>query len=144
MSRKNTGSGKPPSQPARGLSSVRPLPGMGESETARPEWIDVMVMPREPSAPRRRTRPEPTPAPSRASIYEAGVQENARLRDSLVRWLEEHNLLGAVQAMSEPGSLPMLTLRCKPRVLDQLRNAREFEAGTSMPMTIGSQSLGSH
>jgi hypothetical protein len=106
-----------------------------------------MVMPRETSAPPR-PRPSrhqpPVPPPSRASVYEAGVQENARLRDSLVRWLEEHNLLGAVQAMSEPGSLPMLTMRCRPRVLDQLRNAREFEAGTSMPMTIGSQSLGSH
>lgn len=142
MSRRNAGSGKPSSRPTRELTSVRPLPGAGESEAARPEWIDVMVMPREAPAPGRRS--PPIAGASRASLYEAGVQENARLRESLVRWLEERNLLGAVQAMSEPGSLPMLTLRCRPRVLDQLQRAREFEAGTSMPMTIGSQPLSSH
>ncbi len=62
-------------------------------------------------------------APSRAAVYQAGLAESARFRDDFMRWLESHKLLGAVRAMSEPGgSLPMLTVRCAPRVLEQLRS----------------------
>ncbi len=102
-----------------------------------PEWIDITVMPREEPAPRRRA-PRGVP-PSRTSVYEAGLAESARFRDSLMRWLEAHKLLGAVRSVSEPGgSLPILTLRCAPRVLDQLRRAPEFEAGATMPLELHS------
>jgi hypothetical protein len=75
------------------------------------------------------------PPPDRRAVYEQGLQENARFRESLMRWLDEHNLRHQVRAVSEEGgSLPILTLRCAPRVLDQLRRAPEFEAGMSMPM----------
>jgi hypothetical protein len=136
MSRKQNGSGKTLYALPRAVPSVRGLPGSGEEST--PDWIDVTVMPREGSAPRRRA-PRAVSAPSRAAIYEAGLAESARFRDDLMRWLESHQLLGAVRSVSEPGgSLPMLTLRCAPRVLDQLRRAPEFEAGASMPLELHS------
>jgi hypothetical protein len=135
MSRKQNGSGKSLYALPRAVPSVRSLPGSGEEST--PDWIDVTVMPREGSAPRRRA-PRPV-AHSRAAIYEAGLAESARFRDDLMRWLESHQLMGAVRSVSEPGgSLPMLTLRCAPRVLDQLRRAPEFEAGASMPLELHS------
>ena len=140
MSRKQNGSGKTLYALPRAVPSVRSLPGSGEEST--PDWIDVTVMPREGSAPRRRAPRAPRAAsapPSRAAIYEAGLAESARFRDDLMRWLESHQLLGAVRSVSEPGgSLPMLTLRCAPRVLDQLRRAPEFEAGATMPLELHS------
>lgn len=134
MSRKNTGPGKPSSEPTGMSPTVRALPGSVQSEASRPEWIDVTVMPRDGSAPKGRApRPKPVAQPrSRADVYAQGVQESTAFRDSLMRWLDEHHLLGAVRAVSEPGSMPMLTLRCAPRVLDQLRRAPEFEAGATM------------
>jgi hypothetical protein len=136
MRRKQNGSGKTLYALPRAVPSVRSLPGSGEEST--PDWIDVMVMPREGSAPRRRA-PRGTAAPSRTAVYEAGLAETARFRDDLMRWLESHQLLGAVRSVSEPGgSMPMLTLRCAPRVLDQLRRAPEFEAGASMPLELHS------
>lgn len=136
MSRKQNGSGKTLYALPRAVPSVRSLPGSGEEST--PDWIDVTVMPREGSAPRRRA-PRKASAPSRAAIYEAGLAESARFRDDLMRWLESRQLMGAVRSVSEPGgSLPMLTLRCAPRVLDQLRRAPEFEAGASMPLELHS------
>lgn len=134
MSRKNTGAGKPSSQPPTGRSSpVRALPGSAQSDASRPEWIDVTVMPRELPRPPR-PRPVSQPPRSRSDVYAQGVQESTAFRDSLMRWLEDRHLLGAVRAVSEPGSMPMLTLRCAPRVLDQLRRAPEFEAGATMPV----------
>lgn len=137
MSRKQNGSGKTLYALPRAVSSVRSLPGSGgEDTTTTAEWIDVTVMPREGNAPRRRS---PQPVRSRADVYRDGVAESARFRDDLMRWLEAHHLLGAVRAVSEPGGcLPMLTLRCAPRVLDQLRRAPEFEAGATMPLELHS------
>jgi hypothetical protein len=122
-------------------SNVRPLPGSA-SVTAgperQPEWIDVTVMPREaPAAPRVRApvRP-PAPPRSRAEVHQSGLAESARFHQSFMRWLEERQLLGSVRSVSEPGSLPMLHLRCAPRVLDQLRREPEFEAGASLPLDL--------
>ncbi|QDF01790.1 hypothetical protein BHS04_00965 [Myxococcus xanthus] len=120
-----------------GLSArVRPLPGAAGADT-QPDWIDVTVMPREEpaAASRGRTPPRP-PVRSRAEVHQAGLAESARFHQSLMRWLEAHHLLGAVRSVSEPGSMPMLHLRCAPRVLDQLRRAPEFEAGTMMPLDL--------
>lgn len=134
MSRKNTGAGKQSSHPAGVSTPVRALPGAGAVEASRPEWIDVTVMPRECEAPRPPPRRRDMPPPDRRAVYERGLQENARFRESLMRWLDEHNLRHQVRAVSEEGgSLPMLTLRCAPRVLDQLRRAPEFDAGVTMP-----------
>ncbi|NTX05668.1 MULTISPECIES: hypothetical protein [Myxococcus] len=116
-------------------SAVRPLPGMAGART-QPEWIDITVMPREePKAPRGHTPVRPPPL-SRAEVQRAGLAESARFHESFMRWLEAHHLLGSVRSVSEPGSLPMLHLRCAPRVLDQLRRAPEFEAGAMMPVDL--------
>jgi hypothetical protein len=137
MSRKQNGSGKDSSMYLRAVPSVRALPGRGDDEGTTSEWIDVMVMPRDGSAPRGRASREQ--ARSRAAVYQDGLAETARFRDDLLRWLEAHKLLGAVRSVSEPGgSLPMLTLRCAPRVLDQLRRAPEFEAGATMSLELHS------
>ncbi len=136
MSRKQNGPGKG-GMYLRAVPSVRALPGRGGSEGTTAEWIDVTVMPRESRAPRSRAPREP--ARSRAAVYQDGLAESAQFRDDLMRWLEAHKLLGAVRSVSEPGgSLPMLTLRCAPRVLDQLRRAPEFEAGATMPLELHS------
>lgn len=110
---------------------VRPLPGSGGVELAS-DLIDITVMPAE--SPSGRTS-APAPMRSRTEVYQSGLAESARFRESLMKWLEAHHLVGAVRDVSEPGgSLPMLHLRCAPRVLDQLRRAPEFEAGTMMPL----------
>lgn len=117
-------------------SGVRPLPGAAGSDM-QPEWIDVTVMPRDVPAPKRpaHTSARPPPRP-RTEVQQAGLAESARFHESFMRWLEAHHLLGAVRSVSEPGSLPMLHLRCSPRVLDQLRRAPEFEAGAMMPVDL--------
>jgi hypothetical protein len=136
MSRKQNGPGKS-SLYLRAVPSVRGLPGRGDVDAATPEWIDVTVMPAESPVPSRRLPQEPSP--SRAATYQAGLAENARFRENFMRWLEAHKLLGAVRSVSEPGgSLPMLTLRCSPRVLDKLRSAPEFEAGATMALELHS------
>ncbi|WP_224240392.1 PopC secretion inhibitor PopD [Hyalangium gracile] len=136
MSRKQNGPGKSASGvfTLRAVPSVRGLPGRGHEESTTSEWIDVTVMPAESSPPQRSHAPR-----SRAELYQAGLAENARFRDSFMRWIEAHKLQGAVRSVSEPGgSLPMLTIRCAPRVLDQLRRTPEFEAGTTMPLELHS------
>jgi hypothetical protein len=136
MSRKQNGQGKG-SMYLRAVPSVRALPGRGDEGASTPEWIDVTVMPAETPAPRSRAPREV--AASRAAVYQAGLAESARFRDDFMRWLESNKLLGAVRAISDPGgSLPMLTVRCAPRVLEQLRRAPEFEAGATMPMELHS------
>ncbi|MDC0712128.1 hypothetical protein POL68_26920 [Stigmatella sp. ncwal1] len=136
MSRKQNGSGKSLYALPRESLQVRALPGHRGDETLSPEWIDVTVMPAEDRAPRHPIASRPR---SRADVYRDGLAANTQFRDSLMRWLEAHHLLGAVRAVSEPGgSLPMLTLRCAPRVLDQLRRAPEFEAGTAMSLELHS------
>jgi hypothetical protein len=115
--------------------NVRPLPGAAGSEV-QPEWIDVTVMPKEAPVPPRARAPVRPPPRSRAEVHQSGLAESARFHQSFMRWLEERHLLGAVRSVSEPGSMPMLHLRCAPRVLDQLRRAPEFEAGTMMPLDL--------
>ncbi|MCY1040678.1 hypothetical protein OV208_05030 [Corallococcus sp. bb12-1] len=153
MGRKNGVPGESGDVSARmsSVAAVRPLPGSGGSVRMLPGSdygpaperdipqqggdIDVTVMPRETASPRGRSAAARAPVRSRAEVFQAGLAENARFRESFMHWLEANKLMGAVRAMSEPGgSLPMLHVRCAPRVLDQLRRAPEFEAGTMMPL----------
>jgi hypothetical protein len=142
MSEKN---GRPGDMYAEGAprlsSNVRPLPGAASSlqagPDAQPEWVDITVMPRDAPAPSRARAPAARPPPrSRAEVHQSGLAESERFHQSFMRWLEEKHLLGSVRSVSEPGSMPMLHLRCAPRVLDQLRRAPEFEAGTMMPLDL--------
>jgi hypothetical protein len=43
-----------------------------------------------------------------------------------------------VKWVSEPGSLPVVTLRCQERVLERLRKAPQFEAGRSAGLVLHS------
>lgn len=142
MSRKTGGPGDMYAEGAPRLSSnVRPLPGAASSSQAgpdtHPEWVDITVMPRDAPVPSHARMPaRPPPPRSRAEVHQSGLAESARFHQSFMRWLEEKHLLGSVRSVSEPGSMPMLHLRCAPRVLDQLRRAPEFEAGAMMPLDL--------
>jgi hypothetical protein len=136
MSRKQNGPGNS-SLYLRAVPSVRGLPGRGVEDATTAEWIDVTVMPAESSEPPSRAPRQA--ARSRAELYQDGLAEHTRLRESFMRWVEAHKLQGAIRSISEPGgSLPMLTVRCAPRLLEKLRRAPEFEAGATMPLELHS------
>jgi hypothetical protein len=96
-------------------------------------WIEAIVMPREEQLPYR-----PSPQRDRRALHQAACTESLRFRDSLVKYLQAQKLMGQVKWMSEPGSLPLVTLRCHERVLERLRQAPEFEAGRSLSMELPS------
>jgi hypothetical protein len=96
-------------------------------------WIEAIVMPREDSRPYR-----PSPLRDRRAVYTAGCDESLEFRTRLMNFLQAHQLMGAVKWVSEPGSLPMITLRCQERVLERLRKAPEFEAGQSLTLKLQS------
>jgi hypothetical protein len=95
-------------------------------------WIEAIIMPREEA----RTPWRPSPQRDRRAIYEAGHAESAQFRDTVLQYLESQKLMGAVKWVSEPGSLPMVTLRCQERVLERLRKAPQFEAGRSAGLAL--------
>jgi len=96
-------------------------------------WIEAIVMPREEEKPYR-----PAPQRDRRAIHEAGCSESLQFRDAVLNYLQTHELMGAVKWVSEPGSLPMVTLRCQERVLERLRQAPHFDAGRSLSMGLPS------
>jgi hypothetical protein len=97
-------------------------------------WIEAIVMPREES----RTPWRPSHQRDRRAIYESGRAESTQFRDAVLNYLETQKLMGAVKWVSEPGSLPMVTLRCQERVLERLRKAPQFEAGRSVGLVLHS------
>ncbi|WP_224361749.1 hypothetical protein [Hyalangium versicolor] len=96
-------------------------------------WIEAIVMPREDSRPYR-----PSPPRDRRAVYSAGQHESLEFRATVLNFLQANQLMGAVKWVSEPGSLPMVMLRCQERVLDRLRKAPEFEAGQSLSLELQS------
>ncbi len=96
-------------------------------------WIEAIVMPREEKMPYR-----PAPQRDRRAVYEAGRHESLQFRERVLSYLQSRQLMGAVKWVSEPGSLPMVTLRCQERVLEQLRKAPQFEAGQSLSLELQS------
>jgi hypothetical protein len=94
-------------------------------------WIEAIVMPREEEKPYR-----PAPQRDRRALYEAGRSESLQFRTSVLEYLRTHQLMGAVKWVSEPGSLPMVTLRCQEQVLERLRQAPHFDAGRSLSMEL--------
>jgi hypothetical protein len=96
-------------------------------------WIEAIVMPREEDAPYR-----PAPQRDRRAIYEAGRHEGLQFRERVLKYLQTHRLMSAVKWVSEPGSLPVVTLRCHERVLERLRQAPQFEAGQSLSLELQS------
>jgi hypothetical protein len=96
-------------------------------------WIDAVIMPREDARPWR-----PSPQRDRRAIYQAGCNESLRFREAVLGFLRSHELMGAVKWVSDPGSLPLVTLRCTERVLERLRKVPEFEAGRSLSLELRS------
>jgi hypothetical protein len=96
-------------------------------------WIEAIIMPREEPRPHR-----PAPRRDRRAIYEAGRHESSQFRSQVLDYLQSHQLMGAVKWVSEPGSLPMVTLRCQQQVLEQLQRAPQFEAGRSLSLDLHS------
>jgi hypothetical protein len=88
-------------------------------------WIEAIVMPREERQPSRR----PAPQRDRRAVYEAGRHESSQFRSAVLDYLQSNELMDAVKWVSEPGSLPMVTLHCQQQVLEKLRRAPQFEAG---------------
>jgi hypothetical protein len=95
-------------------------------------WIEAIVMPREDS----KTPWRPSPQRNRRAIYQAGCAESLQFRDAVLHYLEAQKLMGSVKWVSEPGCLPMVTLRCQERVLERLRKAPQFEAGRSAGLSL--------
>jgi len=93
-------------------------------------WIETIVMPREESAPYR-----PAPQRDRRAGHAAACAQGEQFRDSVLSYLQMHELMGAVKWVSEPGSLPLVTLHCTSRVLEQLQKEPRFEAGRSLSLT---------
>jgi selenophosphate synthetase-related protein len=97
-------------------------------------WIEAIVMPRE-----NDSRPyRPAPQRDRAAVYKAGRNESQEFHATVVNYLQANELMHAVKSVSEPGSLPVVTLRCQQRVLELLRKSSEFEAGQSLSLELQS------
>jgi hypothetical protein len=96
-------------------------------------WIEAIVMPREDSKPYR-----PAPQKDRRALHAAGCDESLQFRTAVLDYLQSRQLMNAVKWVSEPGALPMVTLRCHERVLDLLREVPEFEAGRSLSLELQS------
>ncbi|HEX8699008.1 MAG TPA: hypothetical protein VF815_09245 [Myxococcaceae bacterium] len=94
-------------------------------------WIEAIVMPREDNKKYR-----PAPRRDRRAVYEAGRNESQQFRNSVLTYLESQQLMGAVKWVSEPGSLPMVTLHCREGVLEQLRQVPHFEAGRAAGLAV--------
>ena len=62
-------------------------------------------------------------------VQKAACDQGKQFRDQVLNFLQAHHLMGAVRWISEPGSLPMVTLYCTPRVLEQLQRSPQFDAG---------------
>lgn len=102
-------------------------------------WIEAIVLPRESPRPTRSLSRRgsgraaaPSPVVDRRGSYAKEAEESRRFRDAVLGFLQARHLMSAVRWVSEPGSLPQVTLHCTVVVLEQLRQAPEFEAGMSM------------
>jgi hypothetical protein len=54
----------------------------------------------------------------------------------VLTYLKSNELMNAVKWVSEPGSVPMVTLHCTSGVLEQLQREPRFEAGRSLSCSV--------
>jgi len=107
-------------------------------------WIEAIVLPREgfpplrPLSSRRRgsRATASSPAPDRAHLQKAGCEEGRRFRDTVLGFLRARHLMSAVRWISDPGAHAQVTLHCTQGVLEQLRQAPEFDTGVSMHLEL--------
>jgi hypothetical protein len=93
-------------------------------------WIETIVMPREEPAGYR-----PAPQRDRAAVHASACAQGERFRNSVLNYLQSHELMGSVKWVSDPGSIPLVTLHCTSSVLEQLQKEPRFEAGRSLSFT---------
>ncbi|PTL85132.1 hypothetical protein DAT35_07265 [Vitiosangium sp. GDMCC 1.1324] len=72
---------------------------------------------------------QPSVQRDRSLIHKTACELSKQFRDSVMNFLQAQQLMGAVRWISEPGSVPMVTLYCTPRVLEQLQRSPLFDAG---------------
>jgi hypothetical protein len=94
-------------------------------------WIETIVMPREEPA----HYSSPAPRYDRESGQQSACALGQQFRDTVLSYLQSNQLMGAVKWISEPGSIPMVTLHCTSLVLEQLQKSSEFEAGRSLSLS---------
>ncbi len=97
-------------------------------------WIEAIVMPREDEARPARSAPRR----NRRTVHLEGCQESQRFRTAVLHYLKAQRLMNSVKWVSEPGSLPMVTLHCHEGVLERLRQAPQFAAGRSLGVELHS------
>ncbi|HEX8536574.1 MAG TPA: hypothetical protein VF664_03865 [Cystobacter sp.] len=124
MSRKTATLPRPASGRYPKLHSVTPLPG-SRNEGTEGGWIEVLVMAREDME----AAWQPSIQRDRSVVHRTACEQGKQFRDSVLSFLQANHLLGAVRWMSDPGSTPMVTLLCTPRVLEQLQGSSLFDAG---------------
>lgn len=91
-------------------------------------WIETIVMPREePPAEYR-----PAPKRDRSAAQAAACAQGEQFRDTVLSYLQSHALMDSVKWVSDPGSIPLVTLHCTSSVLEQLQREPRFEAGRSL------------
>ncbi len=105
------------------MSAVTPLPGSRVEESQG--WIEAMVMPREEAG----AAWQPSVCRDRSLVHKVACEQSKQFRDSVMNFLQAHHLMGAVRWISEPGSTPLVTLYCTPRVLEHLQRSPLFDAG---------------
>jgi hypothetical protein len=96
-------------------------------------WIETIVMPREEPAQYR-----PAPQRDRAALHARACAEGEQFHDAVLSYLDSHALLdsGSVKWVSNPGSIPLVTLHCTSGVLEQLQKEPRFEAGRSLSTSV--------
>ena len=94
-------------------------------------WIETIVMPREEPAHYR-----PATQRDRAAVHAQACAEGARFHDTVRNYLDDHALWGLVKWVSDPGSIPLVTLHCTAAVLEKLQNEPRFEAGRAMTAAV--------
>jgi hypothetical protein len=94
-------------------------------------WIETIVMPREEVSEYR-----PAPQRDRAAAHARACAEGQQFWNSVLSYLQAHQLMDAVKWVSEPGSIPLVTLHCTHFVLEHLQKEPRFEAGRSLSFSV--------
>lgn len=94
-------------------------------------WIETIVMPREEPAAHYR----PAPRRDRAALQAAACAVGEQFRDTVLSYLQGQALMDSVKWVSDPGSIPLVTLHCTSGVLESLQKDPRFEAGRSLSFT---------
>ena len=79
---------------------------------------------------------QPSISRDRSHVHKRACEQSKQFRDSVLNFLQSHQLMGAVRWISEPGSTEMVTLYCTTRVLEQLQRSPHFDAGRAASLEM--------